>query len=292
MEVVSVPWSRQVMDDGYFLNDELALFTKFNEFPRLSLPRVMDCVFIGLCVEGSASYMLDGERHVIEKNDVVVFSQGKVLEDYSFSSDCKMLVFMGSLSFFHDLVKGIQELTSLFLFLHNNSIAHLTPERATMYRDYFNVIVNRLTMPDHRFRREVVSSLMRALVYDMGDVIWNNETMSVERHRIRASVILSDFLHLVEANYRVQRKVSWYAEQMNISPKYLSEVVGNNSDYTPNEWIDKYVVLQLRLLLRSSKKNIKEIAEELNFPNQSFLGKYFKEHVGISPSEYRNKYRE
>ena len=56
---------------------------------------------------------------------------------------------------------------------------------------------------------------------------------------------------------------------------------------TPNDWIDDYVTLELRVLLRNTNKNIKEITEEMNFPNQSFLGKYFKEHVGIGPSAYR-----
>ena len=59
------------------------------------------------------------------------------------------------------------------------------------------------------------------------------------------------------------------------------------SKRTPNDWIDDYVVLELRVLLRNSSKTIKEITEMLHFPNQSFLGKYFKEHVGMSPSEYR-----
>ena len=59
------------------------------------------------------------------------------------------------------------------------------------------------------------------------------------------------------------------------------------SHRSPNEWIDKYVTLELRVLLQNTSKSIKEIAKELNFPNQSFLGKYFKEHVGISPSRYR-----
>ena len=84
-----------------------------------------------------------------------------------------------------------------------------------------------------------------------------------------------------------ERRVGWYASQLEITAKYLSEVVKNVSKRTPNEWIDSYVVLELRVLLKNSPKSIKEITEELNFPNQSFLGKYFKEHVGVSPSEYR-----
>ena len=68
---------------------------------------------------------------------------------------------------------------------------------------------------------------------------------------------------------------------------YLSETVKQVSRLTPNEWIDNYVILEIRVLLKNSTRSIKEIAMEMNFPNQSFLGKFFKERVGMSPSEYR-----
>ena len=74
---------------------------------------------------------------------------------------------------------------------------------------------------------------------------------------------------------------------MCITPKYLSETVKVVSGRTPNEWVDSYVTLELRVMLKTTTKSIKEIAEEMNFPNQSFLGKFFREHVGVSPTVYR-----
>ena len=65
------------------------------------------------------------------------------------------------------------------------------------------------------------------------------------------------------------------------------KIIKQVSHQTPNEWIDTYVTLELRNLLKNTSKSIKEITEDLRFANQSFLGKYFKEHVGMSPSEYR-----
>ena len=67
----------------------------------------------------------------------------------------------------------------------------------------------------------------------------------------------------------------------------MSEIVRQVSQRTPTDWIDDYVVLEIRVLLKNSTKNIREITEFLNFPNQSFLGKYFKDRVGMSPSEFR-----
>jgi AraC-like DNA-binding protein len=126
------------------------------------------------------------------------------------------------------------------------------------------------------------------MFYDMSGVTYRVEQSS-SKGQSRADVIFAEFIQQLEQNYRTERRVSWYAQQMGITPKYLSEIIKQISKRTPNEWIDSYVVLEIRVLLKNSTKSIKEITEELNFPNQSFLGKYFKEHVGMSPSEYRKK---
>ena len=69
----------------------------------------------------------------------------------------------------------------------------------------------------------------------------------------------------------------------------MSELIKQVSKRTPNEWIDSYVMLEIRVLLKNTTKSIKEIAEAVNFPNQSFFGKYFKEHMGMSPTEFRRQ---
>ena len=95
------------------------------------------------------------------------------------------------------------------------------------------------------------------------------------------------FMKLVEDNFREQRKMSWYGEQLNITPKYLYGVVKQVSHRTPTDWIDDYVTLEIKLLLKNSTYSIKEIAQALHFSSQSFLGKYFKDRVGVSPKDYR-----
>ena len=126
------------------------------------------------------------------------------------------------------------------------------------------------------------------MFYDMSNVIWRVEQAG-GTPQTRADAIFAQFIRLLQENFRTERRVSWYADQLTITPKYLSEVVKQVSKRTTNEWIDSYVVLEIRVMLRNSTKSIKQICNELNFPNQSFLGKYFKEHVGMSPSEFRKK---
>lgn len=124
------------------------------------------------------------------------------------------------------------------------------------------------------------------LIYDLSNAIYRIQLRS-DRKPTRAEAIFSDFIRLVEQNYRSERRVGWYAHEMCITAKYLSETVKMVSRRTPNDWIDNYVVMELRVLLKNTTKSIKEISQDMCFPNQSFMGKYFKEHVGMSPMSYR-----
>jgi AraC-like DNA-binding protein len=91
----------------------------------------------------------------------------------------------------------------------------------------------------------------------------------------------------VERDFKIDRSVLYYADKLCITPKHLSAVVKAVSGHTAGDWIDKYVVLAAKVMLRSSSYTIQEISSDLNFSNQSFFGKYFKQHVGMSPSDFR-----
>jgi AraC-like DNA-binding protein len=100
--------------------------------------------------------------------------------------------------------------------------------------------------------------------------------------------VFFEFIETIEKNFRTERRVGWYADQLCVTNKYLTEAVKSVSNRTPNEWINSYTTLEIKVLLKNSAMSVKEIADLLNFPNQSFLGKYFKEKTGISPTTYRN----
>ena len=188
--------------------------------------------------------------------------------------------------FFHEIIKGIHDLSSLFLFSRSHPVCHLNDTDSKTIIDYFNLIKAKTDEVTHVFRKDVVCSLLRAMVYDLSNTIYRIQNTGDRKHT-RAESIFTQFIEMVEKNFRTERRVSWYAKALCITPKYLSETVKLVSQRTPNEWIDDYVTLEIRVLLKNTTHSIKEIADEMCFPNQSFLGKYFKEHVGMSPSQYR-----
>ncbi len=283
--IVNVSQAKEVMPHRSYIDDDLALFSSFEEVPLSTEVRKMNCLFVALCLEGSAQYTVDTKEHMVHKYDVIVVNNGQVISDYMLSRDCKGVAIMGSNDFFAEIIKEVHEISQLFLFAYAHPVFSLKPEKAGTFMEYFNLIRQKVDDQEHHFRRELAMSLLKAMIYDIGNEIYQRQVASPKR--TRAEMIFNKFILLVKENFRTERRVGWYGQQLCITPKYLSETVKQVSRRTPNEWIDHYVTLEIRVLLKNSSMSIKEIAEKLHFPNQSFLGKYFKEHVGMSPSKYR-----
>jgi AraC-like DNA-binding protein len=103
----------------------------------------------------------------------------------------------------------------------------------------------------------------------------------------RSGDYFKQLISLLHEHYRSERSVEFYADKMNLTPKHLSRVVRNHSGKSVHQWIDEFVVLEIKNLLKYSDMSIQQISYELNFPNPSFMGQYFKRITGKTPGEYR-----
>lgn len=284
---VTIKRIKEITNISTFIDDDLLLFDRLEDLPFPLEPRKMNCVLVGMCLKGRAQYTVDTKECVISENDILILSDGQVVSDYMLSRDFKGIAMLASENFMQDISKGVHKISSLFIYTKTHPGLHLEEQHAKSFLDIYRMTHKKVTDVNHRFRREIVCSLLGALIYDMGNYILYNQQDQTNFKQSRGEKIFSDFIKLVEQNFREIRRVGWYAEQLKITPKYLSETVKKVSRETPNSWIDSYVTTELRVQLKNSSKNIKEIAKDMNFPNQSFLGKYFKDRTGMSPSSYR-----
>ena len=268
-----------------FLDDDILLTEHINEAPMPTEPRKMNFILIGLCTNGTIEYQLDTQRQVITPGDILIVSERHIVDHYQPSPDMEGLCIIMSVNFFHEIIKNVRDVNTLFLFARNHPVISLTPKEQEAFKEYFHVIQQKIGDEGNLFRKDLVRTLLLAMFYDVGNIIYR--VKENDKPKSRAEIIFAKYIKMVEANYRKERRVRWYAQQLCITPKYLTEMVKAASRRTPNEWIDNYTLMELRVMLKNSTKSIKEIAEEMNFPNQSFMGKYFKLHVGITPSQYR-----
>ena len=139
------------------------------------------------------------------------------------------------------------------------------------------------------YKREAILSAVSSLFYILlGAWSPDQSNENLENPSNRTKVIFDKFMRLVMENYFEHRNVGFYADQLSLTPKYLSKIIKIASGRSAPEWIDSYVVLEAKNLLKYSGSTIKEIVFKLNFPNQSVFYKFFKAHTGMTPTEYRN----
>lgn len=273
-------------ENSGFIEDDILLLDKMSEVPIPQEPRRMNFILIALCTQGRVQYRMDTQEQMVSPGQIIIVTDHHVIDNYMSSPDLEGLCMIVSVNFYHEIIQNISDVSSLFLFSRNHPVISLTERDINTFKLYFNIIKQKISDVDNHFRRDLIRTLLLAMFYDLSNVIYQAR-QSNESRQTRGDIIFTKFIKLVEANCKRERRVGWYAQQLCITPKYLSESIKAASQHTPNEWIDNYVIMEARVLLKNTTKSIKEIAEELNFPNQSFLGKYFREHVGISPSAYR-----
>lgn len=185
-------------------------------------------------------------------------------------------------------------ISNLFMYVGNTeiiSIVNRTPMLKLEEEDVVELqhLYDRLSIlskeKENKYAYQALLHTLAAFFYRRGAHYYER----VANINVSSQGRISDaFIHLVQEYFRTERFLDFYADKLDITPKHLSRTVRNQTGYSAVEWIERYVILEAKVMLRSSNMTIQQIAENLNFPTQSFFGKYFKKSVGISPREYRN----
>lgn len=260
---------------------------KFDEFPEVA------CTFrrkimILLGSAGQARYRINGRTInmsegtlliVLPEDDLVYERQGQSYQQYRISF---------SVSFLHGvpvelplLIHVLKELRAN-PGLHLNSITFSHIEKQLLSFHHNNNAV-------HPFYAEMLQRVFSIFLLELAGSLevrqnkrdYLNDMLSRKQHYCGC------FLDLVAKHYNTERFVAFYADKMCLTPKYISSLVKEVSGKTASEWIDEFVLSEARKLLESSMLSVQQIAYTLNFPNPSFFGRYFKNHTGISPLQYR-----
>lgn len=284
---INVERTMELCNVRHFIDNDLLLL----DFKDIKLPednRRMECIFVGMCLSGEGRYSVGTIEHRFRANDVLIIGEGQVLGDIKVDKELSGIGMIVSHEFLYNVIREVRDVTNLFVFSRENPVFSLTVEEVSMFMEYYSLLQMKVGDSSHAFRHQVTSTILAAMIYDLCNATTRLRNRGVQRHS-RSQEVFADFVRLVETNFRRERHVSWYSEQLNVSPKTLLEMVKRVSQRTPNEWLDIYTTLEIRLLLKNTTKSIKEIADELHFGTQSSLGKFFKEHVGISPSNYRHR---
>lgn len=252
-------------------------------------PCRIDAFIIGVGTEGETSVSFNLHEFKLKKDSIFIFTPKNVLQVNSqqyFKAD----VIAISPDFMRRINIDIKNMMPLFLKFVENPALTLTPEESRSMRGMIAQIERETRGPETHFSFDIVSGLIAATIYKVGDITYHYLAEHPEgqnNSHNRAEEYFKQFTHLLGEHFREERSVGFYARQLCITPKYLTTLIKRISGQSVSEWIDNYVILEAKTLLKYSTMSIQEIAYYLNFPNQSFFGSYFKRNTGMSPSQYK-----
>lgn len=270
--------------------------TESNQIPILTTnPVRIDGMTWLLCFSGRIEMEINLTPCVMTANSVSVIHPGSIVEvkeiDWS-NFDCYMLFvspeFMKDINYDLNVISTLSPLVSDEA--RNRKVINISPDEVSMLRSYYEILHRNTSQnAESVYTKSIARCMMAALTYQMMQIVVQRIKVDEqeERPRSRRSGYVNDFMQLVRLHHKRERLVSFYAEKLFISPKYLSLIIKETIGRSAAEVIDEFVILEAKNLLRFSGKNIQQVAYELNFPNQSSFGKYFKHLTGMSPSEFQ-----
>lgn len=273
------------------MTDDVVVFEKCelrNDDEGISFPMRLDALMIALCTGGEGKIGIDLNEYKIGKNDLLVLNPRNYIHHISREADTSAMILVCSHTAIEEILPKLTDLAPSLINANTTPVIALSDEQSDRLKAYYELIMKCLDGERTSLFKRRVQCLLQAIFYEVLDMRFGYENNTLTK-RSRREEIMAKFILAVSENFRVERQVSFYADKLCITPKHLSAVVKDLTGKTAGDWIENYVVLEAKVLLKSTDMTIQEIATQLNFNNQSFFGKYFKHLTGLSPTEYRHR---
>ena len=259
----------------------------------LKYPVRFDGYIIFFLRRGHFQIDLNLDTYEVRPNSFLINVPGNIIKlsayDEDHIGDAELYFVLASKEFMSgihfDFNKVVQESVSLW----NNPCITLTEQELQMAEQYFSLGRDLLLSP-MRNKKEILGALVTSFTYGTMDIWTRRIDMAREADptsTARVKQLFERFMALVTEYHCTERGMAFYADKLCLTPKYLSRLVKQASGRSAPAWIDSFVILEAKNMLKYSDKTIKEIVYALHFPNQSVFYKFFKAHTGLTPSEYR-----
>ena len=262
-----------------------------SEMEIFRFPSRLNALIIGVGTEGETSLTSNLQEFRLKKDSLFIFSPKHILQVQP-NNRFKAHLIVIAPDFLKRINIDTKRMMPLFLQFGSLPCMELTHAESQSLRSFISMVEQELKGSETDFSSEIIGGLIAATIYKVGDILTHYLTEHPEVDspiHNRAEEYFRQFTELLGEHYKHERSVGFYARQLCITPKYLTTLIKRISGKSVSEWIDNYVILEAKTLLKYSNMSVQEIAYYLNFPNQSFFGSYFKRNAGMSPSQYKAK---
>ena len=258
-----------------------------DNFDDIGKKQYEDYLGHALCLGGSCHIVFNGVEHEMKQGDLMIVRKGKLVEKVMPVKDFRVVMVYISSKLIEQATPqcnyGMKGQLALFL----NPIMHLTPIQFEQCKRNFDNLQIRMLQTGHKFYNDMILNIVQSLIIDFFDF---HATLHKETDvSTQYATLMNRFLSLLESGeYRSHREVTWYADKLCVTSKYLSEVSKVVSGYAANFWINRYTTLDISRLLRDKTLSFVQISDMFNFSSPAYFSRYVLHNLGVNPTEYRN----
>lgn len=271
------------------MSDNFHIYTDISALPIYEHEMYLTEGIGGICTGGTASIKVFSVRRQISKNDLITILPLQLASIQDVSEDFSMTFFKVSKNMFMDIMSGLGKITpDFFFYMRTRFQVRLNKHEVKRFIGFCRVLDFRETHTDPVFRRETILHLIRIYYWgfyvNFQKMADSGKDLPVNSHKESISL---KFEILVSEHYKTHREIAFYADKLCISPLYLTKVIREINGQSAKELIVDYIILDIKRLLRNANLNIIDVVRQTEFANQSSLSRFFRQHTGMSPSEYR-----
>lgn len=282
--------SEAIQHTGPFA-DELVLWEVENatEIPddEETLPIRLNGVLIFLITDGTLKLSIDYIQYEAKAGSLVIIMPDHITQFKDRSEDLQAHILVVSKTFIEStgLSKTPPPMLQ-YMYVRKNPCTKIEPEDQEVLTDAYLHIRKKLAARKHNYLRETVQNALMGFLLELGNIFRNRQEITPPQLN-RKEELFEQFLRLLYEYGKEEHRVTFYADKLFITSQYLSSILKELSGKPANKWIEDTLILEAKLLLKAPQATVQQVADKLHFSDQSTFGKFFKKHVGMSPSEYR-----
>ena len=271
-----------------YIDGDVAIFDNVRDLSKLYPLKPMTNL-LAVCSKGSLVLTVNGRDSHIAEADILFCPPNVRIDNCVVSNDFECKILCLSDHIIQGLLRDKINIWNKAVYVNQTNIIHMSQHCKEDFGLYYALVRSKIAHPERGSSRELVQTIVRALLIELCDVLKSDEGQNEEPRILQSRQLFNRFLNLLSNSEVKRRPALYYAEQLNISPKYLTMLCQQYSDKSASEWIVRYTLDDIRYYLADLDYSIKEIAVKLGFANASHFGSYVRKHLGLSPTEYREQ---
>ncbi|MEG1616610.1 MAG: helix-turn-helix domain-containing protein [Bacteroidales bacterium] len=274
------------MTDSFCLSkEEFILVGKSDLHPYTREMNKIPFAMVLFCEEGAAQVTLDFKEYTLTQHAQLIVMPGTAFRILHSSKNFRVSFIAFERDFLIEVILQVSH--SLFDFLYNHPLYHYPIQKIGHFRRFFEGMEEIYADRANIYRKPIIYNVVQCFFMDCYDKIHRYIVNPIPSQTTRNEQLFHQFISLLHVHLPQEREVLFYANKMHISSRHLSNITLNFTNKTAKSLIDENIIVEIKVLLQSPNYPIKEIVNKLNFPDQSYLGKYFKKHTGLTLNEYR-----